>query len=56
MSHTGLKCLNANFICYATQLPGGGRGGFFCNSEFDLFSFDDLHLQINASIPSKASV
>ncbi len=25
--HTCLKCVNANFICYATQLPG--RGHFF---------------------------
>ncbi len=24
MSCTGLKCLNTIFICYATQLPGGG--------------------------------
>ncbi len=54
MSCTGLKCLNTNFICYATQLVGGG--GFFFNSEFDLFFWDDLHLQIIASISPKASV
>ncbi len=50
-----IEVWNANFICYATQLPGGEEG-IFLNSEFDLFSFDDLHLQINASISPKASV
>ncbi len=29
MPHTGLKCLNANFIYYATHLPGRGGGGHF---------------------------
>ncbi len=30
MPHTGLKCLNANFIYYASHLPWGGGGeGFF---------------------------
>ncbi len=27
MPHTGLKCLNANFIYYATHLPGREGGG-----------------------------
>ncbi len=43
MSHTDLKCLNANFIYYATHLPRRGGGGhflfilnFFC---FCFFSF-----------------
>ncbi len=34
----------------------GGRGGIFFNSELELFFFDDLHLQIIASISPKASV
>ncbi len=55
MPRTGLKCLNANFICCATQLSRGG-GGIFFNSEFDLFFGEDLHLQIIANISPKASV
>ncbi len=31
-------------------MPLGGGGGIFLNSEFDLFFWDDLHLQIIASI------
>ncbi len=54
MHCTGLKCLNAYFICYATQLLGIGGGHYFY-SKFDLF-FDDLHLQIIASISLKASI
>ncbi len=54
MPHTGLKCLNANFIYYATHLPGrGGREHFLFIQNF---IFDDLHLQIIASISPKASV
>ncbi len=45
MPHTGLKCLNANFIYYVTHLLGRGE-----------FLFDDLHLKIIASISPKASV
>ncbi len=52
MPHTGLKCLNANFIYYATHLPGRG-GAFIIYSDF--FG-DDLHLQIIAIISPKASV
>ncbi len=48
---TGMNCLNANFISYASQLPGGGA--FFIYSEFDFFC-DDLHLQIIASISPKS--
>ncbi len=55
MPCTGLKCLNTNFICYATQLPPRGGGGIIFNSEFDFFGGDDLHLQIIASISPKAS-
>ncbi len=40
---TRLKCLNANFIFYATQLSGSFRIRFF-------FFFDNLHLQIMACI------
>ncbi len=43
MPHTGLKCLNANFIYCATYL-------------FIFFFFNDLHLQIIASISPNASV
>ncbi len=50
MSYTGLKCLNANFICYATQLP---LGAFLCNSEFDFFSFDDLPYKLMQAFPLK---
>ncbi len=40
MPRTGLKYLNANFICYATQLPEEGWGGhIILNSEFDFFFF-----------------
>ncbi len=53
MPRTGLKCLNANVIYYATYLSWGG-GAFFTYS--DLIFFDDLHLQIIASISPKASV
>ncbi len=50
-THTGLKCLNANFA-----MPHNCRGGIFFNSEFDFFFFYDFHLQIIASISLKASV
>ncbi len=36
MPRTCLKCLNANFIYYATYLSGGG-GAFFTYSDFCLF-------------------
>ncbi len=55
MPRTALKCLNANFIYCAIQLPGR-EGGHFLNSEFNFFCMDDLHLQIIASISPKASV
>ncbi len=45
------------FIMPLNWREGGGReGAFFLNSEFLLFSFDALHLQIIASIPPKACV
>ncbi len=50
MPHTGLKCLNANFIYYATHLPGRGGGGFIIYSKLFL---DDLYLQIIQSFPQK---
>ncbi len=53
MPHTGLKCLNANFIYYATHLPGRGEGGIYYLFRIVL---DDLHLQIFATISPKASV
>ncbi len=53
-THTGLKCLNANFVMPHNCQEGGL--GIFLNSELDFFFFDDLHLQIIASISSKAAV
>ncbi len=42
MPCTGLKCLNANFICCATQLLGGLRGGGGLIQNL-IFFWDDLH-------------
>ncbi len=53
MPHTGLNCLNANFIYYATHLRGRGGGAFIIYSEFFL---DDLHLQIIAIISLPKSI
>ncbi len=36
-THTGLKCLNANFVVPHNCLEGGG--GIFKNSEFSFFLF-----------------
>ncbi len=51
MLRTGLKCLNVNFISYATQVEGGGA--LFLNLESNFFC-DDLQLQIIASISPKS--
>ncbi len=56
MPATGLKCLNANFIYYATHLPGRGLVGGDIFYLFRFFFFDDLHLKSIASISPKASV
>ncbi len=52
-THTGLKCLNANYV-----MPHSCRGGgeAFIKIQNFIFIFDDLHLQIIASISPKTSV
>ncbi len=53
MPCTGLKCLNANFISYATQLPGGG-GHFFFKIWF--FFVTIYTYKLLQAFPPKASV
>ncbi len=52
-THTGLKCLNANYV-----MPHScrGEGGHFFKFRIWFFFFYDLHLQIIANISPKASV
>ncbi len=58
MPRPGLKCLNTNFICYATHPPwrGGGGVGWIVYSELDFFFFDDLTSKLLQAFPPKASV
>ncbi len=53
MPSTGMNCLNANFISYASQLPGGGAFFFIQNLIFFVAIFTYKLLQ---AFPSKASV
>ncbi len=55
MPCTDLKCLNTNFICYATQLPGGGEALFLIQNLI-YFLGTIYTYKLFTSISPKASV